>query len=168
MHGVISVPYLKYLLLNLSLAVVLAGFSVPAFAKDSPSTPVESKSAVIISETLKPRGSGLFFQSKTARLFITKLDGKSLSKFSVKQPFPESMALTPGRHEMSFSYQHFGTYANTTLWLVAEEGKSYTAKKRVDGNAVAIWIEETSTGKIVGGILDDLPDEPKEDSSKKD
>ena len=81
---------------------------------------------------------------------ITRIDDKSL--FSWLQPYPESAYLAPGPHTVGVQFTYLGTIANGCLELDAIAGKSYIVRKRAFRYSVQFWIENESTGEIVGNI----------------
>lgn len=94
---------------------------------------------------------------------ISSLDGKSLFRMGWDTDFPESLLITPGKHQIGVRYMYMNAYANGTIWLDAEAEKSYIIRKKAHNYSVSFWAEESDTGKRVGSVFGE---EKKEDIEK--
>ena len=65
--------------------------------------------------------------------------------------------MRPGRRHISLRWSHDRSYASATLWFDAEPGVTYLVRQRVKDRGVLLWIEDTRTGKPVGGIVESEP-----------
>ncbi len=88
----------------------------------------------------------------TMGLAISRVDGKGQGGGLFLMRFPLGVRLMPGKHSITLTYRTFNSEASSDLWFIAEAGKAYSA--RMDGgySSVRFWIEETATGRVVGGI----------------
>ena len=120
---------------------------------------VSAKSVVSLSGTGKARITGDterahgMLRGFDQQVGITSLDGKSLFRMGWDTDFPESLIITPGKHVIGVRYMYMNAYANGTIWLDAESEKSYIIRKQPHNYSVSFWVEETDTGKRVGGIF---------------
>ncbi len=86
-------------------------------------------------------------------LAISSVDGKNLGKGLWGVRCPSGVRLTPGRHKIGVTYRTPMSGANSDLWLDTEAGKAYSLRMRMENNGgLHIWIAETDTGVVVGGI----------------
>lgn len=96
------------------------------------------------------------------RLYITKVDDQSTYSFIngliSNQEYPESAYVEPGRRYINVKYQHSNIYAYGKLWLDAEAGKTYEVKTAIKGYKIQFWIEDESSGVLVGGIQGGEPE----------
>jgi hypothetical protein len=95
----------------------------------------------------------VFRTGSDQRVYITTLDGQSLRRYGMDSAFPEGMLLEPGKHVISVRYEHHGVFAEEDLWLIAERGKAYVIRRQVEGYAIKFWIEDSSSGQLVGGVV---------------
>ena len=86
-------------------------------------------------------------------IFITAIDGKKLFRMAMSTEFPSSMLITPGKHKIDVKYAKFGLFSYGTLWLDAEKEKEYIVKYKTHKYSVSFWLEDASTGKIVGSVF---------------
>jgi hypothetical protein len=86
-------------------------------------------------------------------LDISKVDGKNTGTGLLRSTYPSAVRLAPGRHTVNLDYRSMGNQpTGGVLWFDAEAGKAYEAKFAVMGRGVDLWIEESATGRRVGGV----------------
>jgi hypothetical protein len=132
------------------LLLVLPG-AIPAVASEPNSAagtaPSQSLFARITGYT---SGQGKLFGDKQ-RVIITRIDHAKVHGPRMFSFESNPQDLLPGRHIISVEFSLNNSSTTGRLWLDAEAGKSYIVRKRIEGYGVHFWIEETDTGRIVGG-----------------
>jgi hypothetical protein len=93
---------------------------------------------------------GKLFSPKQ-RVLITHIDDTKVPGPRIFSGESNPQDLLPGRHIITVAIDVENMHATGRLWLDAQEGKSYIVRKRIQGYGVRFWIEETDTGKMVGG-----------------
>ena len=96
-------------------------------------------------------GHGKLFGDKQ-RVIITRIDHAKVHGPRMFSFESNPQDLLPGRHIISVEFSLNNSSTTGRLWLDAVAGKSYIVRKRIEGYGVHFWIEETVTGRIVGGI----------------
>jgi hypothetical protein len=94
------------------------------------------------------------------RVFIMSIDDKSTATLwgflTDNEPYAEIACVRPGRHHLNLKYKSadptFGFFAFGRVWFDAEAGKNYFVRDRIKGYTVEFWMEESETGKVVGGL----------------
>lgn len=139
----------------LLLAVVLfaggcASTTRPSQAVDTPKGAAEKRIRV----TADSQRERTLFAGLDKRLYITHVDDESTNTACFHWPdcYAEEVLVAPGRHYLKLKFAHLGSFARTTVWFDAEEGKSYIVRKRLSGYGVQFWVEDASTGRPVGGL----------------
>ena len=67
-----------------------------------------------------------------------------------------SVTVLPGRHGLHVRWGSFGTIADGNFWLDAEAGHTYVIQRQpVDDKKIRVWIEDRTSGKAVGGPVED-------------
>jgi hypothetical protein len=100
-------------------------------------------------------------QAAVLKLYITKVDGVSSDNY----PFcwdsagcwAKEAVLSSGRHHLSLRWQASQIHATRDVWFDAEAGVDYLVRQHAEGYEVRIWIEDTRTGKHVGGVASSEP-----------
>jgi hypothetical protein len=113
-------------------------------------------------ETAAPRGASARITGYTSgqgkvfgpkqRVIITRIDHEKVHGPRLFSFESNPQDLSPGRHIISVQIYLNTSSATGRLWLEAEAGKSYIVRKRIEGYGVYFWIEETDTGRVVGGV----------------
>jgi hypothetical protein len=96
-------------------------------------------------------GQGRVFGPKQ-RVIITRIDHEKVHGPRLFSFESNPQDLSPGRHIISVEIQVTTSTATGRLWLDAEAGKSYIVRRHIEGYGVRFWIEETDTGRVVGGV----------------
>lgn len=107
-------------------------------------------------------GDHTFWRGLNHNVRILEVDG-------VEVPMPplaenvgvEEVVVEPGKHVLLLEYTHKLVSAHVSLWLVAEAGKTYTAKAAgFTGYKVAMVLVDDATQQPVGGIVGSLDEPP--------
>jgi hypothetical protein len=95
------------------------------------------------------------------RLYVSKVDDRSTFRLCWDAPFcwPKEAVMPAGRHHIGLHYDAVGSFADATLWLDAEAGVTYIARNERVVDGVRFWLEDTRTGKPVGGIAGSEPEQ---------
>lgn len=132
-------------LMFLALALVAP---LPSLAADVPAPLEPDATSAVLNGDARHVGWG-----DTMGLAIVSLDGKDLGKGLFGVRYPASVRLTPGRHTFRLTYRAPMSAASGDFWLDAEAGKAYSMRMNSQNyGSVRLWLEETATGLIVGGI----------------
>jgi hypothetical protein len=142
-----SIPHvLRGVLLVLALLL-------PTFAAAS-ATPAEKPRpgmAVLNSDNNGRTGRGV---DVFIGMRIGVLDGDSLRSGMSIRGVPTTVHVAPGRHTVRLQYYGAGVGSSGHFWWDAAADRSYTARYRIQGERIDMWIEDDATGQRVGGVGD--------------
>jgi len=134
------------LLIRPALALVLSGLvSCTTYYKNAPGD--VSRNAILTSTS-----TGGFYKYENYKVMI--VDNLPLN-YTWESAGTKKCVLTPGKHlvslrcEFSRGVNSIGNIAEDDVTLRAEAGKSYRANGYIEGSKAVMWIQETSTGKVV-------------------
>jgi hypothetical protein len=132
---------------------LIAPPGVDLAAADEPSSAAEN--AVSHEATARITGyvssEGNFFFGPKQRVVITRVDHEKVPGPRLNSFQSNAQTLSPGMHIITVEASVNNMHAGGRLWLDAQAGKSYIVRKRTVGYGVHFWIEETDTGRVVGG-----------------
>ena len=92
-------------------------------------------------------------------LSLWKIDGRKVGGF-LRDAVVDEVVLAPGKHRVGYTAMKLGGgFAQVELWFVAEPGKRYVSRSRMETYGAFVWIEDAATGQPVGGVIgsDDEP-----------
>ena len=93
-------------------------------------------------------------------IYIASVDGEPTQR--LVRPGIYVARLKPGRRSVTLAVvfrTNYGRRAEgtTNLWFEGVPGRTYQARARNAGGVPRVWIEDTSTGAVVGGVDDNPP-----------
>ena len=142
---------MKLQIIGIAVAILGAGCaSVPPNNQAHAAHPAK-KSIHVVTES---QNNHTLFAALDQRVYITHVDNASTNTLCFHWPdcYAQEVFVAPGRHYLKLKYAYFNTFANGTVWFDAQEGRSYMIRRRASGNGVQLWVEDTTTGRRVGGI----------------
>ncbi|MBU2708787.1 hypothetical protein KCM76_22530 [Zooshikella marina] len=143
---------MRFLLITLSFLLCSACIPTPHKVYSGPDLP--ENATVLIADSVEEDFEGID---------ITCVDGESTrngwgydaNNFS---EHPASVIVLPGRRYIGTRYWGMNGSAYGHYWLDTKAGHKYLLRRELVGSyAVKVWIEDTSTGTVVGGITGGEP-----------
>ncbi|WOB06946.1 hypothetical protein [Piscinibacter gummiphilus] len=138
---------------SLVLSALCAGcIAIPTPYKTYDGPPLPPSAQALIFGPLGPPG---MWGVPINGALIACLDGVSLQSMLGYGPglaHPDKVFVTPGRHYLKAMYYRDRAYAHSSMWLDAQAGREYAIRSEVKGYSVRMWLEDTTTKEVVGGI----------------